>query len=209
VIARRIVDRLTYANVVASIALFVSLGGASYAAFLLPPESVGTNQLQVGAVTPKTLSFPLSARSFTDSKPEDLTKNACNSEPPAGSPASECNTVELPVGEGAPLGRLQLRTRGQLLTTAIVGLVDEGPPGTTVQVELALFANTQAVDRSVVELHGGESVRLPFQGLATAHAGSNSLGFSAFASHYNYSGPGDVIVRSVSIIATGLPAAQP
>jgi hypothetical protein len=38
-------DRLTYANVVATIALFVALGGASYAAVALPANSVGSGQL--------------------------------------------------------------------------------------------------------------------------------------------------------------------
>lgn len=43
--------RLTYANIVATIALFLALGGASYAAFKLPKKSVGTRQLKPEAVT--------------------------------------------------------------------------------------------------------------------------------------------------------------
>lgn len=43
--------RLTYANVVASLALFVALGGTGYAAVQLAPNSVGTRQLKRGAVT--------------------------------------------------------------------------------------------------------------------------------------------------------------
>jgi hypothetical protein len=42
---------LTYANVVASLALFLALGGAAYAATQLPKNSVGTGQLKNGAVT--------------------------------------------------------------------------------------------------------------------------------------------------------------
>jgi hypothetical protein len=42
---------LTYANVVGSLALFVALGGVSYAAVKLPAASVGTDQLKQGAVT--------------------------------------------------------------------------------------------------------------------------------------------------------------
>lgn len=42
--------RLTYANVVASLALFVALGGVSYAATALPKGSVGPKQIQAGAV---------------------------------------------------------------------------------------------------------------------------------------------------------------
>jgi hypothetical protein len=44
-------NRLTYANVIATIALFIALGGVSYAAFKLPKNSVGTRQLKKEAVT--------------------------------------------------------------------------------------------------------------------------------------------------------------
>ncbi|MDX6718413.1 MAG: hypothetical protein QOJ63_667 [Solirubrobacteraceae bacterium] len=47
--ARR--GRLSYANVTASLALFVALGGTSYAAIKLPAKSVGTVQLKSRAVT--------------------------------------------------------------------------------------------------------------------------------------------------------------
>jgi hypothetical protein len=47
----RIRGRLTYANVIATLALFIALGGASYAAVKLPKNSVGTKQLKNGAVT--------------------------------------------------------------------------------------------------------------------------------------------------------------
>jgi hypothetical protein len=43
--------RLTFANIVALLALFVALGGASYAAVNLPKNSVGAKQLKAGAVT--------------------------------------------------------------------------------------------------------------------------------------------------------------
>jgi hypothetical protein len=42
---------LSYANVVATLALFIALGGASYAAVTLPRNSVGTAQLKKNAVT--------------------------------------------------------------------------------------------------------------------------------------------------------------
>lgn len=42
--------RLTYANVVATIALFAALGGVSYAAATLPKNSVGVGQIQAEAV---------------------------------------------------------------------------------------------------------------------------------------------------------------
>lgn len=42
---------LTFANVVACLALFVALGGASYAAVKLPKNSVGTKQIKNNAIT--------------------------------------------------------------------------------------------------------------------------------------------------------------
>jgi hypothetical protein len=48
---KKISKHLTVANVVAFAALFIALGGASYAAFKVPKNSVGSRQLKVGAVT--------------------------------------------------------------------------------------------------------------------------------------------------------------
>jgi hypothetical protein len=42
--------RLSYANVVATLALFIALGGSSYAALKLPRNSVGAAQIRSGAV---------------------------------------------------------------------------------------------------------------------------------------------------------------
>jgi hypothetical protein len=46
----RIRARLTYANVVATIALFIALGGSSYAALNLPRNSVGSEQVKPGSL---------------------------------------------------------------------------------------------------------------------------------------------------------------
>ena len=42
---RRLRDRLTYANVISSLALFIALGGTSYA-LTLPRNSVGSAQIR-------------------------------------------------------------------------------------------------------------------------------------------------------------------
>jgi hypothetical protein len=52
----RLRRHLTYANVMATGAMFVALGGASYAAVALPRNSVGAKQLKAHAVTPSKLS---------------------------------------------------------------------------------------------------------------------------------------------------------
>ncbi len=43
--------KLSYANVMATVAVFIALGGASYAALKLPKNSVGSKQLKKNAVT--------------------------------------------------------------------------------------------------------------------------------------------------------------
>ena len=52
----RLRPKLTYANVVSTLALFVAIGGAgAYAAIRLPPKSVGEPELRPGAVTAEKL----------------------------------------------------------------------------------------------------------------------------------------------------------
>jgi hypothetical protein len=73
---RRLRERLTFANVTASLALFIALGGTSYAAITLPRNSVGTNQLRTGAIRSvdvkdrslEARDLSLKARSFLKSQ---------------------------------------------------------------------------------------------------------------------------------------------
>src|ERR1700760_1641970 len=53
---KRLRSRLTYANVISTLCLFLVLGGGAYAATKLPKNSVGTRQIRAGAVTPPKLS---------------------------------------------------------------------------------------------------------------------------------------------------------
>ena len=48
---RKLRLHLTYANVASSLALFLALGGVTYAAATLPRNSVGSKQLKKNAVT--------------------------------------------------------------------------------------------------------------------------------------------------------------
>lgn len=78
----RITGRLTYANVLATLALFVALGGSSYAAVKLTPGSVGNKELRNGAVTSeKVKKGSLQARDF---KAGQLPRGATGPQGPAG-----------------------------------------------------------------------------------------------------------------------------
>jgi len=71
-------------NLVAYIALFCALGGTSYAATQLPPNSVGNRQLQKNAVTAsKVKAGSLLARDF---KHGQLPRGAAGSQGPQGAP---------------------------------------------------------------------------------------------------------------------------
>jgi hypothetical protein len=61
---RRPAARLSYANVMSTLAVFIVLGGGAYAATTLPARSVGKQQLRPGAVT----RGKLAARSVTTHK---------------------------------------------------------------------------------------------------------------------------------------------
>lgn len=80
--APRITGRLTYANVAATLALFLALGGTSYAAVKLAPGSVGTKELRSGAVTSdKVKKGSLQRRDF---KPGQLPPGATGPQGLAG-----------------------------------------------------------------------------------------------------------------------------
>lgn len=79
--------RLTYSNVVASVALFVALGGVSYAAIKIPAHSVGARQLKSRAVTLGKLAFPL--RSETATQEAQVSPQACPPNTPCPIPLEQ------------------------------------------------------------------------------------------------------------------------
>jgi hypothetical protein len=85
----RVRSRLTYANVLASLALFIALGGASYAAVQIPKGSVGTKQLKRNAVTsPKVKPGSLLVSDFRASQRSQL-RGPAGPEGPRGATGPE------------------------------------------------------------------------------------------------------------------------
>lgn len=79
--------RPTYANVVATLALFMALGGVSYAAATLPKGSVGTDQLQPEAVrTGKLAGGAVTHSKLSQGVQERLAATATVATPPAAAP---------------------------------------------------------------------------------------------------------------------------
>ena len=81
--------RFTYANVVATIALFAALGGVSYAATTLPKGSVGTDQIQAEAVrTGKVADDAVTAVKLAQGVRERLAPAGGTTPAPTSTPAN-------------------------------------------------------------------------------------------------------------------------
>ena len=105
--------RLSYANVMSSLALFIALGGVSWAAATLPANSVGKRQLKDNAVTgEKVANGSLRAADFA--------RGALPAGPqgPAG-PAGAAGAAGGPVRRTAT--RASRATRATRATRAIAG----------------------------------------------------------------------------------------
>jgi hypothetical protein len=101
---KRLRGHLTYANVMATIAVFLVLaGGTAFAATQLGKESVGTNQLKKEAVTPAKLS-KASKAALTGPQGKTGTTGATGPQGPKGGtgPMGEPGVQGKPGEEGKP-----------------------------------------------------------------------------------------------------------
>jgi len=97
-------SKLTYANVMATLAVFIALGGASYAALKLPKNSVGATQLKKNAVTAAKIkkngitSAKIKKSAVTGGKVKDasLTGTDIHDESLTG---SDVNTASMPFSQ--------------------------------------------------------------------------------------------------------------
>ncbi len=97
--------RLTYANVVASLALFLALGGAAYAATQLPKNSVGSTQIRNGSVT--------SADVKNDSLTAGDLKAGAGAECPAGTKLAAGACIETSAHPAASYGFALIACAGE------------------------------------------------------------------------------------------------
>ncbi len=91
-------QRLTYANVMATIAVFIALGGTSWAVTQLPRDSVGATQIRSRAVGPSELrSRAVSSRSIRDSTigVRDLSRQARSTLKGAAGPAGPAGSAAI------------------------------------------------------------------------------------------------------------------
>ena len=133
-IAMALRSRLTFANTISVVALFVALGGASYAAVSLPRNSVGTVQLRSDAVTSGKLA-PASVRkpSLSPWIRDQLARRASD-----GSPG--------PTGERGPRGETGPRGPGAVPVRYSEAASDTPSPKTVLDIDGLSF--TASCDES-------------------------------------------------------------
>jgi hypothetical protein len=202
---RRATDRLTYANVVATVALFIALGGVSYAAVALPANSVGSTQLQTGAVHLRALSFPLGAASAIDQKVEEIGNGACNGPLFPGETPPPCVAPARSYSAPGHQLRVSVHSAGRLLISAVAGLNDRGAPGASAEVTVRVIVDESIESEAQTKVTSGQIFQVPAQALVPVSAGAHTIGLSVEADYS--SRPENVLVAPVSIIATALPAA--
>ena len=211
-IFRWIIGRLTYANVTATLALFIALGGASYAVTDLPAHSVGTRQLKPGAVTPGALGFPLGAQAFKSTGPVTLHREQCSEGPPTGFRAG--------VGElaaGMPLGSIRLRTKATVALTGVVQLTDNGPPGASASVALWVYCSEYTtppggLPSQTFTVTAGSTVTVALQAvvkvpgpLAKGTTAVRNVGIQSTSVHFSTRAPAQLVMQTASVDATIVP----
>jgi hypothetical protein len=198
---------LSYANVAASLALFISLGGASYAAVSLAPHSVGSRELRNGAVETAALGFPLGAKGTTDESPQRLSKlDFCNAPGPPGVVGEvHCPLLRGLGGNwGSPSLSVSARRPGHLFVSATLGMADPGGTGTTATVSYGIAVDGRSVAQSTVVLVGGDHQQAPIQTLVAVPSGLHKLVVQAIARYSSYE-PGEVVLTPISLVALTLP----
>ena len=115
----RLRRRATFANVTSALALFVALGGTSYAAITLPADSVGSDQIRTGAWARPRSAGTASARRRSTSAPCARRRSPPMRSPAPRSASNSVGNVDMKkdavtsanVKDGSPRGRRPLRRR--------------------------------------------------------------------------------------------------
>lgn len=175
--------RLTYANVMATLALFLALGGTSYAVTALPKNSVGTQQLKKNAVTGDKVKA--GSLDSTDFKAGTLLKGDTGAtgatgergpQGPAGPSGSVAgisaswngNSATVPpsaaTSYAAVLGNFSVNAAGSTFVYALAGISGNcttsasNAPVAALYYKLPAAATWTAVPRSALQLENGNSI---------------------------------------------------
>ncbi len=162
---KRFPSRLTYANVVATIALFIALGGATaFAATQLAKNSVGAKQLKKGAVTPVKLSAA-ARKTLTGAPGKDGSRGPEGPSGKEGPRGPGAVTVDVAVPEG--VGRTTVESLNGVLVKASCNLSGVA--------ELGLAA---ANNFGTLDAYGTKSVDSGAEALSVHETATNEFGIS-------------------------------
>lgn len=202
---------LSYANVVASLALFLALGGAAYAATQLPRNSVGTRQLKAEAVTAGKIAKKTRRQLQGATGPQGPQgkagpKGAAGAKGATGPKGAQ--GVQGPKGEPGDLPAFEAFTRPATPTPFIgaipVVAVSLGPGSYATSANVVVRATGSATTVVCTLTGGGEAVvTLAAGGFGTlsmsANRGLGGVG-SAAVTCSTSGGPAEVTFASVNAI---------
>jgi hypothetical protein len=192
----RLRARLTYANVMATVAVFMALGGGAYAAVAIPANSIGSKQIKNNAVTTKKIAR--NAVTTANVKDGSLLK-------------ADFAAGQLPTGGTGPAGpagpKGDTGAAGAPGSTGPPGpFIDTLPSGKTLKGEWSIVDKAAAANDQA----GGPSVSfvIPLASRPTKHyiapGGPTPTGCLGDATNPGAS-PGHLCVFAVEQINTGAP----
>ena len=180
----RFMPRLTYANVVATLALFIAVGGASYAAVALPANSVGARQVR----------FPIGGRAETGAGAR-LAVTGCSGNISCPAP--------IPTSLATVTVHLKAPTELLILGSAQFEVTASSSRSATVQVDFGdEFKNTISLPEHPIV--GASSQTLNLTDVVDASAGTHTIRLKADAQPSSGS-PGSVAVFKPLIDVLALP----
>jgi hypothetical protein len=195
----------------ATVAVFIALGGASYAALELPPHSVGSRQLRAGSVGRDKLAFPLFQAGASDSTRHVDQRTQCNGGYPLpGEPRFLCVRPRRIVRGVVPRPGLLLRLKH---ASSVAISVVAGVENTSAAVDSGLFGLQLVVDGRILDersltVAGGVSSEFPAVFVRKLASGRHVIGVALTTQFQTQtaSRQGKLVVAPVTVLATALPA---
>jgi len=160
--------KLTYSNVVATLALFLAIGGVSYAAVSLAPNSVGTVQLRSGSITGSKLAFPLGMATSEAAGPVTLEASPCSAQTPCA--------PSLPAPLTSATLNLPRPSRALLIASGQFNLPD---PSKSSSVAIGLQIGQQRLPSGSLPVTSALATPLSIERVVTLPAGRQTIALTA------------------------------
>jgi hypothetical protein len=141
---RRVRQKLTFANVMSVIAVFIALGGVGYAASRLPKNSVGPKQIRNGAVNEAKLSASAKA-SLTGAKGDQGPQGPTGPKGPKGPAGPGATSFATTLSQGTTLAAIATTSNG----LTVQGSCLTGPSTVVLKIKTTSGANNIQVSGTV------------------------------------------------------------